>query len=64
MIILNKDKTIVAKVYLACINNKDGEEIISQLTKNKRQKEIEYGKLLPKDLKTSDIVMTKKEVRR
>lgn len=64
MTILNKDKTIVAKVYLACINNIDGQEIVSQLTQNKRQKEIAYGKLLPKDLRTSDIIMTTKEGRR
>lgn len=64
MTILNKDKTIVAKVYLACINYSDGKEVITQFTKDRKQKEISYGRLLEKDLRTNEIIMTTKEGRR
>ena len=62
--ILNKNKTIVAKVYWACINYIDREETIVQLTQDKQTRPIEYGKILPKDLKTNEIVLTLKEGRK
>lgn len=62
--ILNKEKAIVAKVYLACINYIDGKEVPFQLLKDKTQKEIGYGKLLPKDLHTNELVTTTKEGRK
>lgn len=62
--ILNKNKVMVAKVYLACINNIDGKQVITQLLKSKEQKEINFGKLLPKDLKTNEIITITKEGRK
>lgn len=64
LIILNKNKSIVAKVYWACINYIDGKEIISQVLQDKSTREIEHGKMLQKDLKTSDLIETIKEGRK
>ena len=59
--ILNKNKAIVAKVYWACINYINGKEAIIQALQDGSTKEIEYGKVLPKNLKTNDIILTTKE---
>lgn len=64
IMILDKEKNPIAKIYLASLNNVNGEETLMQLLKNMTQKEIEYGKLLPKDLKTNQITMTRKEERK
>lgn len=56
LMILNKNGEIIAKIYWACSNNIYGEEPISQLLQDKTIRPIEYGKLLPKDLRTHDII--------
>jgi hypothetical protein len=62
--IVNKDKAIVAKVYWACINYIDRTENFQQLLQNGTTAPIEYGKLLPKNLKTNDILVEIKEGRK
>ena len=65
VLILNKNKVIVAKVHFACINNNiNGEDVIEQLLKNGDRKQIDCGKLLPKDLKTNELVLVTKEGRK
>ena len=56
LMILNKNGEIIAKIYWACSNNIYGEEPITQLLQDKTTRPIEYGKLLPKNLRTHDII--------
>lgn len=55
ILILNKKKELVAKAYLAHLDKNLENTTLTQYLKNKTQKTIEYGKLLPKDLKTNEI---------
>ena len=61
ILILNKKKEIIAKVYLAHLEKEN--KTLTQYLKNEAQKNIEYGKLLEKDLKTNEITTIIKEGR-
>ena len=42
----------------------NGEDVVCELLKDGEKKEIECGRLLPKDLKTNELIMVTKEGRR
>ena len=57
---------IMAKMDgLTCsIKYENGKEIIKQVTSNRELRDIDYGKLLAKDLNTIDMTFVKKEIKR
>ncbi len=56
---LTNNQNVIAKIYLATI---DQDHQIKQVLINNKQKEIDYGILLEKDLMTDSITNAKKEV--
>ena len=63
ILLIDKNKKVIASAYLGCIDYSSKNETLSQLLVNKEQKEVDYGKLLSKDLETKDITMVTKEGR-
>lgn len=61
ILLVDKNKNIIASAYLGCIDYINKNETLTQLLTNKEQKEIDYGKLLSKDLETRNLTMITKE---
>lgn len=60
LILLDKNKNKVAKIFLAHLDKNNN---LKQISKNSVETEIDYGKLLAKDLKLNEFIINKKEGR-